>query len=110
MRFNFLAFPVIAFLAGLAGGWTSRFLPSSQSSAPRFGVIQATRIELTDRVGRTRAFIGTDSERNTALVFLDDQARERAMFGVSGYKPYAPKLTMTGKDGRESLGFLSLRR
>ena len=38
-----------------------------------------------------KAFIGTDSERDTALVFLDDRGRERAKFGL-WYGAYTNRL------------------
>ena len=99
MNVRSLVVYVTAFVAGLAGGWTSRLLPIKH-----YAPIQATRIELVDESGRTRAFIGTDSERDTAVVFLDDQKRERAIFGVWD-SSYSPKMVMKGGDGKERVVF-----
>lgn len=103
MNLRFLIVSVTAFLAGLAGGWTSRFLPTDLSTS-RYGTIRATRIELVDKTGNAKAFIGTDSDRDTALVFLDDKGRERAKFGLV-YGPFAPMMVMYGGDGKERVVF-----
>jgi hypothetical protein len=57
-----------------------------------------------DEAGKTRAFIGTDNEQDTALVFLDDHDRERAKIGVWPGS-YSPKLVMRGEDGKERILF-----
>jgi len=100
MNIRRLVVPATAFLAALAGGVVSRLLTTEPVSASRYGTIRATRFELVDESGRTRAFIGTDSERDTALVFLDDQRRERAIVGV-WYGSYSPRLVMRGGDGKD---------
>ncbi|HKA00039.1 MAG TPA: hypothetical protein VKE70_26190 [Candidatus Solibacter sp.] len=93
----------MAFLAGLAGGLTSRVLTPDRTNL-RVGTVRARRIELVDVTGKVTAFIGTDDQRDTAIVFLDEKMRERAKFGVwSG--SYAPKMIMTGADGKERVAF-----
>ena len=104
MNMRFPVVLVIGFVAGLIGGVASHFsLPERQSNL-RPGTIRATRIELVDKAGRIRAFIGTDSQEDTALVFLDDQNRERAEIGVWP-NTYSPKLVMTGEDGKDRIRF-----
>ena len=95
---------VVGFLAGLMGGVASHFLTPEKRSDLRQGAIRATRIELVDETGNTRAFIGTDSEQDTALVFLDDHNRERAKFGLWP-NVYSPKLVIRGEDGKERIRF-----
>jgi hypothetical protein len=55
---------------------------------------------LIDSAGRVAAFIGRDDQQDTAIVFLDQQMRERAKFGVWP-RSYRPKMVMTGGDGKE---------
>jgi hypothetical protein len=101
-----LRFPVViatAAFAGLIGGLASRLLTLPNLSE-RYGPIRATRIELVDNSGRTIAFIGTDKQQDTALVFLDEKNRERAKFGV-WQSSYTPKMVMTGGDGNERVVF-----
>jgi hypothetical protein len=57
-----------------------------------------------ERWRSAKAFIGTDSERDTALVFLDDRGRERAKFGL-WYGAYIPTLVMKGGDGEDRVIF-----
>jgi hypothetical protein len=92
---------LVALSAGFVGGLAgSRFKLNSLAE----GVVRATRIEIVDELGRTKAFIGTDGQQHTALVFVDDKKRERAKFGVwSG--SYTPTLVMTGADGNDRLAF-----
>jgi len=104
MNMRFLMMLVTALLAGLAGGLSSRLLTPQKSSDDHYGILRANRIELVDDSGRTKAFIGTDKERDTALVFLDDQHRERAVFGV-GIGSYGPTLVMRGGDGEDRVIF-----
>jgi len=93
---------VVGFLAGSAGGITSHLLTTSRSGDLR--ELRATRIELVDGKGKTTAFIGTDSEHDTALVFLDDHNRERMKIGVWP-SSYTPTLVMAGDDGQERIAF-----
>ncbi len=95
---------VACFVAGLMGGVVSHFFTHEKRSELRPGPIRATRIELVDEAGKTRAFLGTDNERDTALVFLDDHSQERAKFGVWA-NVYSPKLVMRGEDGKERIRF-----
>jgi hypothetical protein len=100
-----VGFPVVivtAAFAGLTGGLTSRFLTTEKLFG--YGPIRATRIELVDDSGRTVVFIGTDKQKDTALVFLDDKNRERAKFGVWPGS-YTPKFVMTGEDGSDRVAF-----
>ena len=102
MNIRFLAVPTVAFIAGLGGGWCSRLLPTLGIGELRAATVRANRIELIDATGKTKAFIGTDAHQDTALVFLDEEHRERAKFGVWPHS-YTPKLVMTGGDGNERL-------
>jgi hypothetical protein len=104
MNVRLLAVLIVGFVAGLAGGITSQFVNPEKWGNMRPGPIRATRIELVDEAGKVRAFIGTDNERDTALVFLDDQNRERAKFGVWP-NVYSPKLVMSGEDGKDRIRF-----
>jgi hypothetical protein len=104
MGTHFTAVLVAGFLAGLAGGVTSHFLTPEKWSGPGRGPIRATRIELVDEAGKTKAFLGVDTEQDTALVFLDDHNRERAKFGV-WLSSYSPKFVMRGEDGKERIQF-----
>jgi hypothetical protein len=104
MNMRFPAVLVVGFVAGLTGGVASHFLTPEKRSELRTGPIRATRIELVDEAGKTRAFLGTDNERDTALVFLDDHSLERAKFGVWP-NVYSPKLVMRGEDGKERIRF-----
>ena len=103
MQIRSLVVPTVAFLAGLAGGLTSRLLTSSSMNL-RLGTVQARRIELVDGAGRLTAFIGTDDQGDTAIVFLDGKMHERAKFGVWPGSS-TPKLVMTGDDGKERVAF-----
>ena len=71
----------MAFLAGLAGGLTSRVLTPDTTNL-RVDTVRARRIELVDVTGKVTAVIGTDDQRDTAIVFLDEKMRERAKSGV----------------------------
>jgi len=93
-----------SFLAGLAGGLASHFLTPEKRLDLRQGSIRATRFELVDEAGSTRAFIGTDNEHDTALVFLDDRGRERAKIGLWP-SSFTPKLVMRGEDGKDRIRF-----
>ena len=104
MNMRFPAVLVVGFVAGLTGGVASHYLTPEKRSELRPGPIRATRIELVDEAGKTRAFLGTDDEQDTALVFLDDHSRERAKFGVWP-NVYSPKLVMRGEDGMERIRF-----
>jgi len=104
MNMRFLVIPATAVLAGLAGGLAPRLLTAQKSSGDRYDTIRATRIELVDESGKVRAFIGMDRERDTALVFVDDQKRERAIFGV-WYGSSSPKVVMRGGDGKDRIIF-----
>jgi len=95
---------VAGFLAGISGGVTSHFITPERQSDLRQGPIRATRIELVDEAGKTKAFIGDDKEQDTALVFLDDHYRERMKIGVWP-NSYSPKLVMRGNDGKERVRF-----
>jgi len=74
MQIRSLALPTMAFLAGLAGGLTSR-VQAPRRADLRLGTLQARRIELIDATGRVTAFIGTDDQQDTAIVFLDHDTR-----------------------------------
>ena len=91
--------PSSAFLAALAGGLVSHLRTNETASAKPDGTLRATRIELVDQSGKTRAFIGTDSDRETALVFVDDQQRERAAFGLWSYSPRLVMKVATARIG-----------
>lgn len=95
---------VACFVAGLMGGVVSHFFTHEKRSELRPGPIRATRIELVDEAGKTRAFLGTDKDQDTALVFLDDHSQERGKFGIRPYS-YSPTLLMRGEDGRERVRF-----
>lgn len=99
---RFPAVIVIGFVAGLGGGISAHLLLSEKRGDPRD--LRATRIELVDGRGNTRAFIGTDGEHDTALVFLDNHNRERMKIGVWPGS-YSPKLVMSGDDGHERIVF-----
>jgi hypothetical protein len=104
MNMRYPTMLVTALLAGLAGGLAPRLLTVPKPSGNRYGTIRATRIELVDESGRVRAFIGTDKGRDTALVFVDDQKRERAVFGL-WYGSSIPTLVMRGGDGEDRVTF-----
>jgi hypothetical protein len=98
MKWQFLVVPVVAFIAGLAGGWSSRFMKTEDLfELPSRQVVRAHRIELVDESGRTRAYIGSDGTSDAALVFVDDQKRERARFGLL-HGPDVPMFEMRGWD------------
>lgn len=95
MKLELWLVPTMALLAGAAGGVATHILVHDQHP----DVIRARRIELIDGSGRVAAFLGIDSERDTALVFLDDQHKERAIFGVRVDKE--PEAAMIGRDGKD---------
>jgi hypothetical protein len=70
---NLLAITALAFFAGLAGGLTSRLLTPDRT-ALRVGTVRARRIEWINVTGKVSAFIGTDDQRDTAIV-LDEKMR-----------------------------------
>jgi len=101
MRLPSFAVPLTAFIAGMAGGLTSRFIPfdnSHRQSAP----IRTTRLELVDDGGTTVAFLGANSLHQTELAFLDGQHQERAKFGLWSDTPI---LQLNGENGRELVAF-----
>ena len=73
---------------------------SENGATSRYGPLRTTRLELVDGSGQVRAFLGTDKEQDTALVFLDDQKRERIVFGVWA-SSYTPKMLIEGRDGND---------
>jgi len=93
---------VVAFLAGLIGGWASRFLPGPVVAEGRYGTVRAQRFELIDESRKPRAFLGTttDGMKNTALVFLDHQQKDHAAFGVWA-NTTTPYIVMKGQEGME---------
>jgi hypothetical protein len=102
MKTQFLLTALVAFLAGLIGGWASRFLPGPAVAEGRYGTVRAQRFELIDESRKPRAFLGTttDGMKNTALVFLDRQQKEHAAFGVWA-NTTTPYLLMKGQEGSE---------
>ena len=110
MNKRFLLISATALLAGFAGGLAPRLLTAQKKpSDEHYGTIRATRIELVDETGKVRAFIGTNKQRKTAVVFLDDQGQERVIFGVwSGSS--TPFMAMRGADGNDrfAIGFVPL--
>jgi hypothetical protein len=94
---RYLLVMTVGLVSGFIGGLASQLVHVVPSGR---GVVRGTRLELTDDAGRTLAFLGRDSERNTALVFVDKAGRERARFGVwsGGSTPF---MVMTGSDGVE---------
>ncbi len=102
MKTQFVLTALVALLAGLIGGWASRFLPGPAVAEGRYGTVRAQRFELIDESKKPRAFLGTttDGMKNTALVFLDSQQKEHAAFGVWA-NTATPYLLMKGQEGSE---------
>jgi hypothetical protein len=100
MKLEFWIVSTIAVLGGAASGIVTHLVVHDRQAT----VIRASRVELIDRSGKVAAFIGTDRQKDAALVFLDDQQKERAVFGVG--PDGGALLVMTGRDGKDRVRIL----
>jgi len=81
---------------GLIGGWVAtQFQPTASAASD---AIRASRIELADASGRTRAVLGMgENGQDPMLWFLTQSGRQVASIGLSNS---LPSMRYTGPDGR----------
>ncbi len=107
---------LLAFCAGVVGGYTGFWVARWQSAASSDrAVIRASRIDLVGRGGKIFSTVAQDSEKGSAaLRFYDENGNARATVGLQAavrsaageWSKYAPSLEFFGNDGGPRLRLL----